>query len=644
MFRNLRTGLNEAQSIRQAHAALNNIVLPATSLPLIEQEVDQYFKALDKTNNQEMYRSFRDALGVDIRQELAIVDTTATLNQFRRENIDLIRTIPSTLHQDLYERMTTTFAEKPFSRAAMGKLVREQYGASGYNARRLARDQTSKATGQFNKVRQTGVGIEQYKWRTSQDNRVRPSHAAHEGKLFDWENPPAGTGHPGTDVQCRCSGQPEVPEALVAKWPKAKPKPKPKVDPNAAKIADLREGLRGSLAELNHNILLYKEGRLTYSELTRRFRLAATNIGRHQKDLIALVPKEPRPSLPSLPARRKPKLTPKPIPKPTPKPTPKPKKPTTTEIDPRPETGVEARRQILDDPTVKHLTAQQEALVKDEKKWRLVKETAASDFLSAGANTAQRNRALGQTGLAHKELDQVLRLQGAIEQRSQKLTDRIRTTFLEHKGSADPINSTLKNATAANQAKVDDGVAAFQRLVPSWGGGKKNVTFEFSKTGRAYHQNYGPSGSSIVLKQDEAIKTIVHELGHGFEARLAENLKQAASHLQQRTKGEKLRTLEGLGKTGYGSEERTRPDKFFNAYVGKNYSRRLDKKSADSFNNQGYGYVPSRLKGTYITATEVTSIGMEAMYVNPIALARQDPKLFDFIFDKVMKKARVDDA
>ena len=62
----------------------------------------------------------------------------------------------------------------------MGKLVREQYGASGYNARRLARDQTSKIAGQLNKVRQTGVGIEQYKWRTSQDNRVRPSHAAHE--------------------------------------------------------------------------------------------------------------------------------------------------------------------------------------------------------------------------------------------------------------------------------------------------------------------------------------------------------------------------------------------------------------------------------------------------------------------------------
>ena len=76
---------------------------------------------------------------------------------------------------------------------------------------------------------------------------MRPSHAAHEGKLFDWENPPAGTGHPGTDVNCRCSGQPEVPEALVAKWPKVKPKsklkPKPAVNPKAVPITGPIEGV-----------------------------------------------------------------------------------------------------------------------------------------------------------------------------------------------------------------------------------------------------------------------------------------------------------------------------------------------------------------------------------------------------------------
>ncbi len=43
----------------------------------------------------------------------------------------------------------------------------------------------------------------QYIWRTVQDDKVRGSHAAREGKTFLWTNPPEG-GHPGEDYNCRC--------------------------------------------------------------------------------------------------------------------------------------------------------------------------------------------------------------------------------------------------------------------------------------------------------------------------------------------------------------------------------------------------------------------------------------------------------
>lgn len=45
-----------------------------------------------------------------------------------------------------------------------------------------------------------------YIWRTSDDDKVRPSHAANEGKLFPWKNPPA-TGHPGEHYSCRCRAE-----------------------------------------------------------------------------------------------------------------------------------------------------------------------------------------------------------------------------------------------------------------------------------------------------------------------------------------------------------------------------------------------------------------------------------------------------
>jgi len=50
-----------------------------------------------------------------------------------------------------------------------------------------------------------------YIWRTSDDNKVRPSHAANNGKIFAWDNPPE-TGHPGEHHNCRCTAEPYAPE------------------------------------------------------------------------------------------------------------------------------------------------------------------------------------------------------------------------------------------------------------------------------------------------------------------------------------------------------------------------------------------------------------------------------------------------
>lgn len=58
-----------------------------------------------------------------------------------------------------------------------------------------------------------------YVWRTARDERVRPAHAANEGRVFAWRDPPP-TGHPGEAHQCRCwaepyYGSPTVPDARL---------------------------------------------------------------------------------------------------------------------------------------------------------------------------------------------------------------------------------------------------------------------------------------------------------------------------------------------------------------------------------------------------------------------------------------------
>ena len=46
-----------------------------------------------------------------------------------------------------------------------------------------------------------------YIWRTRGDGKVRPEHAANDGKIFAWDEPPS-TGHPGQEFGCRCWAEP----------------------------------------------------------------------------------------------------------------------------------------------------------------------------------------------------------------------------------------------------------------------------------------------------------------------------------------------------------------------------------------------------------------------------------------------------
>lgn len=49
----------------------------------------------------------------------------------------------------------------------------------------------------------TPTGTVYYVWETREDDRVRPEHAAREGQVFKWSDPPAG-GNPGSEYGCRC--------------------------------------------------------------------------------------------------------------------------------------------------------------------------------------------------------------------------------------------------------------------------------------------------------------------------------------------------------------------------------------------------------------------------------------------------------
>jgi len=71
----------------------------------------------------------------------------------------------------------------------------------------ISSDQVIKITQGLTIAKCKALGLPEYKWQTMEDDRVRPTHAANNQKIFDWDNPPPETGHPGTQIRCRCKAK-----------------------------------------------------------------------------------------------------------------------------------------------------------------------------------------------------------------------------------------------------------------------------------------------------------------------------------------------------------------------------------------------------------------------------------------------------
>lgn len=120
------------------------------------------------------------------------------------ENVRLIKTIPDRYFGEV-EGIIRRGTTQGLSSKEMIKEISVRYDVSKNRAKIIARDQTSKANAALAERRQADLGVEQYVWESSDDERVRPTHKKADGKTFNWDDPPSYTeGHPGHAIMCRC--------------------------------------------------------------------------------------------------------------------------------------------------------------------------------------------------------------------------------------------------------------------------------------------------------------------------------------------------------------------------------------------------------------------------------------------------------
>ncbi len=156
----------------------------------------------------------------------------------------------------------------------------------------------------------------------------------------------------------------------------------------------------------------------------------------------------------------------------------------------------------------------------------------------------------------------------------------------------------------------------FLRNTTAKQGGVEEIKFRvhrLPKGGRAFHRSGSQVGSGVYVGEDTATKVYVHEIGHRLEDTLPNA--QANAQLFRKMRIDRAGTPDIKMKDlcpgcGYRDDEVGNEDDwravFGNsaAYVGKSYE---------------WG------------STEVISMGVEALYDNPIGFARRDPEYFKFI-------------
>jgi SPP1 gp7 family putative phage head morphogenesis protein len=198
-------------------------------------------KTADKENNfelQQWRKTMSVVLGVNLWQGEPWLNDRLTA--WSQENVALIKKLTDDL-----QGQVRTIVQQGYLAGKRHETIRaEILGGTGLKglehvpalakvenrAKLIARDQVSKLSGQLVSSRQQAAGITLYTWRTSMDERVRPSHDVMEGKLCRWDNStvyspdggktwisrPSGAVMlpPGQDYQCRCYAEPYFEDIL----------------------------------------------------------------------------------------------------------------------------------------------------------------------------------------------------------------------------------------------------------------------------------------------------------------------------------------------------------------------------------------------------------------------------------------------
>lgn len=166
--------------------------------------VERVLRLERRRNTKQFVTAVKSALGIDLASVITESGLDEQFDAILKRNADLITKLADTTR----EKVRLAVEEAVISGMPVKDLkdrLEHDFGVLQSRAKLIARDQVAKANSDLNQLRQQQVGVEEYEWSSSRDERVRPLHKELNGRTFRWDQPgPDGGLHPGQPIQCRC--------------------------------------------------------------------------------------------------------------------------------------------------------------------------------------------------------------------------------------------------------------------------------------------------------------------------------------------------------------------------------------------------------------------------------------------------------
>lgn len=181
--------------------------------------IKRVMKGVDNTAKDNLRRSFRNCLQVDVFINDTVLLESETSEWYSQQS-QHVNSIVST-YTDKLATIVSNAVQRGSLYKDVQKEVKDLYNITDNRAKFIARNEIGNLNAVTTKRRQEEAGIYCYEWRTSEDERVRASHAELNGDLFFWNDSkigeingrkiyPAPKLHPGMDYRCRCIAIPII--------------------------------------------------------------------------------------------------------------------------------------------------------------------------------------------------------------------------------------------------------------------------------------------------------------------------------------------------------------------------------------------------------------------------------------------------